>query len=271
MCAISRQVLHWSPAPDQTPQPHPLLFVHGACLDPRCFDDFMLPYLSHRGFDCYALSLRQHETQRGYWVWNTARIQDYVEDVAEVVSQLPAPPILIGHSMGGYIIMKYLEQYTNISGSVLLSSIPVTGFGAGFWRTMRLYLLEHLWHVVTLRRNLFRVTAQQFDRYCFRYPMQADRLALYHSRLHLESFLAILDMVVMDLPKPAQAALLPMLVMGGAHDVIFGVNQTEATARAYRADCHIFHDLAHDIIREEGYDRTCEQIIAWLREKGLAQ
>jgi len=32
------------------------------------------------------------------------RIADYVEDVANAVRQLPSPPILIGHSMVGFII-----------------------------------------------------------------------------------------------------------------------------------------------------------------------
>jgi alpha-beta hydrolase superfamily lysophospholipase len=173
--------------------------------------------------------------------------------------------------MGGYIIMKYLESAHPAQAAILLSSIPVRGFWLGFWRTLRMFTLEHLWHVLTLRRNFFRVTAPQFDRYCFRQPMQPERLALYHSRLHLESFAAILDMIALDIPQPALAQSVPMLVLGGAHDVIFGVNETEATARAYRADCHIFPDLAHDIIREEGYNRTCEYVATWLQQKGLAR
>ncbi len=30
-------------------------------------------------------------------------LDDYVRDVAEVAARLPAPPILIGHSMGGMV------------------------------------------------------------------------------------------------------------------------------------------------------------------------
>jgi non-heme chloroperoxidase len=30
----------------------------------------------------------------------------------EVADKLPAPPVLIGHSMGGMVIQKYLEKHT---------------------------------------------------------------------------------------------------------------------------------------------------------------
>lgn len=228
-----------------------------------------MPDLAAYGYDTYALSLRYHESWRGYMVFHGSRIRDYVADVAAAVAQLPSPPILIGHSMGGYIIMKYLEQYHNIPAAVLLSSIPVNGFWRGFWRTIRMFWWEHTLSTLTLRRNLFQVSAQQFDRYCFMEPMQADRLEVYHNRLHLESFFTLWDMIIGDLPRPSQAARVPMLVLGGAHDVIFDGSELRATAAAYKADLEIFPDLAHDIIREEGHDRTAARIVEWLRGVGL--
>jgi len=48
-------------------------------------------------------------------------------DAIGLPSLLPSPTILIGHSMGGYIIQKYLEDHTS-PGAVLLSSPPPTGF-----------------------------------------------------------------------------------------------------------------------------------------------
>ena len=53
-------------------------------------------------------------------------IADFVEDVAETVRRLPSPPFLVGHSMGGFILQKYLEDHP-APGAVLLSSPPPSG------------------------------------------------------------------------------------------------------------------------------------------------
>jgi len=54
------------------------------------------------------------------------RIADYVEDVAQVVGQLPEVPVIVGHSMGGLVVQKYLEKYI-APAAVLLASVPVKG------------------------------------------------------------------------------------------------------------------------------------------------
>lgn len=243
--------------------------IHGACLDPRTFDDFLMPSFAQAGYDTYALSLRYHETWRGYMLFHGSRIRDYVADVAAAVATFPEAPILLGHSMGGYIIMKYLEQYDHIPAAILLSSIPVHGFWRGFFRTIRMFFWEHAFSTLTLRRNLFQVSAAQFEQYCFVHPIPPERLQIYHSRLHLESFPAIWDMVIGDLPHPERAHTPPMLVMGGAHDVIFRVAEIEATAKAYHADCFIYPHYAHDFIREEGHSETSQFLLKWLEKQGL--
>ena len=53
-------------------------------------------------------------------------IADYVEDVASLVEALPTGPVVIGHSMGGYIVQKYLESQAAPAG-VLLASMPPRG------------------------------------------------------------------------------------------------------------------------------------------------
>src|SRR5512147_2140372 len=74
----------------------------------------------------HAVNLRGHGKSEGREKLRWTRIADYVEDVANVVRQLPSPPVLIGHSMGGFVIQKYLEDHT-APGAVLLSSPPPAG------------------------------------------------------------------------------------------------------------------------------------------------
>ena len=46
-----------------------------------------------------------------------------------MASQLPAPPVLIGHSMGGMVAQKYLESH-EAAGLVLMASVPPQGLWA---------------------------------------------------------------------------------------------------------------------------------------------
>ncbi|MFN8449917.1 MAG: alpha/beta fold hydrolase [Anaerolineae bacterium] len=38
-------------------------------------------------------------------------MDDYVTDLVEVVRSLPQPPVIVAHSLGGFIAQKYLENY----------------------------------------------------------------------------------------------------------------------------------------------------------------
>ncbi len=103
----------------------PLLFVHGACHAAWCWDVHFLDYFVQHGFATHAVSLREHGKSEGQGKLRWTRIADYVEDVA-TTGQLPSSPVLIGHSMGGFIIQKYREN-NSAPAAVLLASVPPTG------------------------------------------------------------------------------------------------------------------------------------------------
>src|SRR5262249_45915712 len=106
--------------------PVPLLFVHGALHGAWCWDEHFLDYFAERGYACYALSLRGHGASPGVERLRRTGIQGYVADVAELTAQLPTQPVLVGHSMGGFVIQKYLERHT-AAGTVLVAPIPPNG------------------------------------------------------------------------------------------------------------------------------------------------
>ena len=99
---ISRQ-------PSEPRDAPPILFVHGAWHGAWCWDEHFLDYFSEKGFAAHALSLRGHGSSEGRERLRRVRLRDFLEDVAAVAELLPAPPILVGHSMGGFVIQKYLE------------------------------------------------------------------------------------------------------------------------------------------------------------------
>lgn len=91
--------------------PTPLLFVHRAWHRAWCWNEHFLPCFAAHSYRSYALSLRGHGTSASPKRFRTARVRDYVEDVAQVAGQLDRPPVLIGHSMGELVVQKYLETH----------------------------------------------------------------------------------------------------------------------------------------------------------------
>jgi hypothetical protein len=104
----------------------PILFVHGAWHGAWCWEDHFLGYFAARGFAGYALNLRGRGASRGARDVRFCRVRDFVEDVAEAVEQIGALPILVGHSLGGFVVQKYLERHEAELG-VLMASVPPNG------------------------------------------------------------------------------------------------------------------------------------------------
>jgi pimeloyl-ACP methyl ester carboxylesterase len=89
-------------------------------------------------------------------------LADYVEDVVTVAESMPIPPVVIGHSMGGSLVQKYLETHQAPAG-VLLASTPPRG-NPGF--NMR-WLKRHPWHFTTAAmtgKTLHRVNTPELAR-----------------------------------------------------------------------------------------------------------
>jgi len=243
----------------------PLLFIHGMMHGAWCWDVHFLDFFARRGFAVHAVDLRGHGRSEGRDKLRWTRIADYVEDVAEVVRHLPAPPILIGHSMGGFIIQKYLER-AEAPGAVLLSSPPPSGL---LPTALRIALRRPLAFAQTnLTFSLRSVIATpQMAREAFFSPDLPDEpLAAYWSLMQDESYRAFLDMVALDLPRPEKVTT-PILVLGAARDNMLAPAQIEATAHAYHTTAEIIPDVAHDSMLEDRWWSVAARILAWLEAR----
>ena len=117
-------------------RPTPLLFVHGAFSGAWLWDEHYLRWFAERGWEAHALSLRGHGGSEGADLVRFARLRDYVADVEQVLAEMPTPPVLIGHSLGGMIVQKLLHRHA-VPAAVLMASAPPHGtlgtlFGMAF-------------------------------------------------------------------------------------------------------------------------------------------
>jgi len=248
-------------------QPTPVLFVHGAWHGAWCWADYFLPYFADHGYNAYALSLRGHGNSAGRERLRWASVADYVRDVAQVAALLPRPPVLVGHSMGGLIVQKYLENH-DAPAAVLMASVPPAGAVRATLRIAVRHTLSFLKANMTLSLLPIVARPESARELFFSRTITGEKLQRHHSRLQDESYRAFLDMLVLDLPRPGRVKLRP-LVLGAADDSIISVGEIEATAQAYGARARILPHLAHDMMLEDRWQPVADEILAWLQEQKL--
>jgi pimeloyl-ACP methyl ester carboxylesterase len=243
----------------------PILFIHGMMHGAWCWDVHFLDYFAQHGFAVHAVNLRGHGNSAGRKKLRWTRIANYVEDVANAVQQLPGSPILIGHSMGGFVIQKYLEDH-NAPGAVLLSSPPPSGLIATVlriaWRRPLAFVKTNL----TLSLLPVIATPQLAREAFFSADFPKDELLVYWKQMQDESYMAFLDMVVLDRPKPAKVKT-PLLVLGAARDNMLKPREIEATAKGYKTQAVIIPDVAHNSMLEQRWQSVAERILTWLKER----
>jgi pimeloyl-ACP methyl ester carboxylesterase len=253
--------------PVESRHPTPLLFIHGMLHGAWCWDVNFLDYFAQQGFAAHAVNLRGHGDSEGRPMLRWTRIADYVEDVGSAVRQLPSSPILIGHSMGGFIIQKYLEDH-DAPGAVLLSSPPPAGLGGTALSIARRRPL--VFAKVNLTLSLLPVIATpQLAREAFFSADVPDHdLRAWWQLMQDESYMAFLDMVALDLPRPVRVRT-PLLILGAARDSMLKPSEIEATARAYHTQAEIIPDVAHNSMLEPRWQTVADRILVWLREREL--
>lgn len=265
---MNLEVLHESA--QGVPKTIPILFIHGAWHGAWCWQPYFMPYFASQGYDCFALSLRGHAGSEGREALFKTSLADYVDDVARVADDITAQtgqrPILIGHSMGGLITMKALERMT-APAAVLLAPIPVRGFIPAMLRQL-LRKPARSFRVLTQLSPYMLVNTPESTRDMFFSPdIPRTDLLRYFERIQPESFRVLLDVTLLDLPRPDRVRV-PVQVLGAGNDSIFTPYEIKATATAYRAAPVMFENMAHDMMLEPEWQRVADAILSWLVATG---
>ncbi len=241
----------------------PVLLVHGAWHGAWCWQETFLPLFADKGYQTLALDLRGHgrSPAKKSMRWN--RIADYVEDVLAVADTLEAPPVVIGHSMGGLVCQHLMRRTDRLAGVGLLATVP----SYGVWRaTANIALRRPLdFARVNLLLSLWPLVAD---------PQKAGHMFLdagssdeetrkFAAKLTDESWLGFLDMLLFDLPRKS-ATKPPMLVVGGENDTLFSPTSQHHTARFHDCDCHIVPDAPHDLMLSKHWQVAAGYFRDWL-------
>lgn len=255
----------YSATPASTHGKAPLLFVHGAFAGGWMWTETFMPFFAAAGFSCHAVSLRGHGGSAGRESIAWHSISDYVDDLATIADWIAAEegqaPVLIGHSMGGFVVQKYLER-SAAPGAVLLCSVPPQG------------LIAAQFHLLLQKPQLFaeinRILAGEYTdtatlrEALFAGEVEEHMLQAWLGQMQNESQRAIWDMSMFNLPQVWRMHRSPMLILGAENDMLVPAFLVQTTAHTYGLNCHIFRDMGHAVTHEKQWPQVAAAIRDWL-------
>lgn len=250
-------------------RPHSIVFVHGAWHAGWCWEENFVAFFVDRGFRVLAPSLRGHGQSPLSKSVRWCSIADYVSDVCQVVGAFPDPPILVGHSIGGFVVQKYLENH-DAAAAVLMASTPPRGGQLG--SIMRM-IRRHPW-----RATKFALTAKPLDlvgspagaRELFFGEDAPDGLIdSFTRRIQPDSTRAMMFDTVVGCLVRTKNVRSPMLVLGGEHDQFYRPKHVRRTAAAYGTQPVLIPGVGHEMMLEPQWRAVAELIESWLTSQGL--
>jgi pimeloyl-ACP methyl ester carboxylesterase len=252
--------------PSEKTHATPLLFVHGAWHGAWCWENF-LPYFAEHGYEVHALSLRGHGNSEGRDGIRWHATAGYIADVAQVANSLSTHPVLISHSMGGYVVQKYLEMH-NAPACVLLASISTVGIIGMLLRMLRRHPVSTLKALLLLNPWYFVSTPALAKDYLFSDDFPDDKFLEYYPKIQPESFRMALEAAFLKLPRPGKIKT-PLLVLGAENDRVFTISEHRKTAMAYKTQAILYPSMAHDMMLERGWKAVADRILSWLDSRNF--
>jgi pimeloyl-ACP methyl ester carboxylesterase len=175
-------------------------------------------------------------------------LSEYVQAVAVASESLERPLALVGHSMGGFIIQKYLET-ADADMAILLASVPPTG---AFGMVKRMATRRPLAFLRTMITSEATDSEQRTRDYFFSPTTPAPIVKEVHRRLQPESRQVLRDMMT---ALHSERVRTPVVVMGAARDWLVAPGpELLATARAFHTTAQTFpggHDMMLDVAWEQ--------------------
>ena len=205
-------------------------------------------------------------------------ISDVVDHYARIIGALGTKPIVVGHSVGGLIAQRLLEQDL-AAAAVAIDPAPIKG--VIFLPPSALRVASVALRNPANRRRAVSLTEEQF-RYGFANAVSADESQDLYERWTIPSpgkplFEAVTANLSRNSPAKVdtrKAPRGPLLVTAGGNDRTVPAAVSRATVKLYRhssavTDLRAFPDRGHSLTIDSGWSDVADVALAWLAERGL--
>lgn len=239
----------------------PLLFVHGSYCGAWVWEQHFLPFFAEAGFHGAAISLRAHGKSPGIAI-DLHGIVDYLNDIEAGARLFATPPVLIGHSLGGYLAQKYALR-RQVAALVLFASPSLQGL----WPAGRHIASRHprlafeLWRLMMMGPR--SVNPEVIASALFSPDMPVVDMLRMLPLLQRESFRVSVEASLPDFSRPPQM-LPPTFVIGGADDAFVPQADLERAAAFWRGKLQLIDSLPHGAMMDPTWARAANPIKAWL-------
>ena len=245
----------------QSPPRGRILFVHGMWHGAWYWERWQQVFAEH-GYESYALDLYGSGTRANDgWVWRSG-IREYVECVRVALEEI-GPCILIGHSMGAFVLQNLMQDYHDAPAAVLLTPVPHSGIpiskalATGRSQTSILVALTFSMPVPPLRGQALREAFFSPD-------IDDATLRMVERRLNRASAKATLQMILTTRPKPERITTKTLVVLAD-NDTTIPQNAVQILAdRLPNGELKRLPDAAHDVALDTRWRDHAEKVCAWL-------
>ena len=202
--------------------------------------------------------------QRGH----VARFQEFTDGLGEAVDQIAAehpdlPRVLLGHSLGGLIVARYLlEGQDGIAATILSGAALRVAVEVPWWKETAGNLLSGVWPNLSLANEIDSALLSHDEAVVRAYeqdPLVHDRVT---ARFYTE-FTRTMD----EVANSAEELTLPLLVLAGADDRVVapeGSMQFHRDAGAEHKELHVFDGMYHEVLNEVGRETVHRTVTDWL-------
>jgi alpha-beta hydrolase superfamily lysophospholipase len=243
-------------------KPMAVLFVHGLYHGAWAFKDTLLPFFAGHGYDAFAMSLRGHGNSAGREQVKKARMGDYYEDLCQAIKSVGRPVVLIGHSLGGMLVQKYLENHS-APGVVFvctpsakdMKATTVLVLKAFPWPMLKFIFTsnpDHLYHCRDFSGQvLFGGDTSPLAERTLQRLMEQP-----------ESNKIMKELLAFKARPPSQR--IPTLIIGGQADVSILPGSYEECARTYCGEVKIYPARSHELLFVPGWQTIATDIVNWM-------
>lgn len=255
----------------------PIIFIHGSLHGAWCFRLFQ-HYFAKSGFHTYALSLRgAGNTKSDRTLAPT--VEQHLEDLTAFVDQLnsPKPPIIVAHSIGGFVVQKWAESaLSEFSGIVLLASTPPSGNSSmvrrifirdGIWRTIRItmgFVRRGVTKDISLCRDLFFSPEEDPD---FCDDVEGDDVLQEYMKLQSLTKVVLDPKSLKNIVRSTGALSAPVFVVGAANDALIDLDSFKEAAEFWKADLCIMPKGPHNLMLYSKWEEVASLILRWIEKK----
>ena len=268
---------------EQPSGPGTIVLIHGLWMTPLSWEHWIERY-SDRGHQVLApawpgMDVDIDKLRADPSAIDNLGIEEILESYTEIIRQLDAPPIIMGHSFGGAFTEILLDRGLGAAG-VAIDAAAVRGITKLPFST-----LKSGFPVLKSPANKHRAVALTFDEFHYSFTntmSEDDAMAAFEryaapgpGRVLWEGAFANFNPrtpLRLDFKNAQRAPLL--LIAGGSDHVVPAVVDKAAAKRFERSDAITeykeFPDRSHFTVGEDGWEEVADYALSWAVEHATA-